>query len=218
MTMNNRDHLTLISNDKLKERCDDSTKTDYIGWEEEFSRQFYEDWCEFSQDRKIRDDYIRTIIEIDNYGIVHPYIALDHALGEYGILNILDFYPEKIDEMLWTMVINEKEPVNVFVPKKAVNYMEKKLKNIIEDISSEEIEESLLFTLARRREIYITLNDVAAKFKLYIPDKDGAFLTSETLSLESKAAYDKFIDEKMRNTTLIGLKSGDYELMMYAHR
>ena len=167
---------------------EDSSTYAYDKLSGELTEMYFSEWEEYLEDEMGRDDFIRTVLETDDLGAVHPVIAFDSAPAptskrpemvpeKYGLLNLANLTIEEEDTLFWCMECEKKEYQSIFVPKKAIYEIEsllhKLMKQIIEDGEArgrKDFDPTTVFAFVR--ELRILFNNEAYECGLFDEDPD----------------------------------------------
>ena len=195
-------HLRIVGKDKQDSESMDAMKAaGAIGAEEapkhepdrafddlmrEFDEMYWDEWEGFVSESMGREEFVRTVVEIDSAGFAYPFIIFDtpptptakppmKIQEKYSILDMEKMSKEDEDLLYWSLTCDEKEFSIVFVPKEAVRKLEEAVHEYFRMIvaeseapGAEEYDPAVMFAV--KRELRITFNNLVAE--LTMPDDE----------------------------------------------
>jgi len=202
-----------------------------------FSEMFHDEWEGYMSKKMEREDFVRTVIEIDQEGMIHPVIAYDSSPAptanktmftpeKYGLLDLAKFPAEDEDRLLWQMEAMDKSYHIIFVPNRAVKKMEKQLHEVVKDIvigSKDFPDENYepLLVIGYVRELVIILDNANMDFGFGDEDSDDedgagalAFLDDDSISLEGREEMFTRINDEMMSLKMNILGSEKYKVVI----
>ena len=153
-----RSHLKVVETEKDQPQDKDDKEVFSTVLYDEISReltdQFFSEWDEYMSEKMGREDFIRTVIELDDLEFVHPFIVFDNKPAptsnkakltpeKYSILDMNDLSNEEEDAILWNLECEGKNYRVIYIPIRLMREIETKLHRLIKQI----IEESEFQTL-----------------------------------------------------------------------
>ena len=155
------------------------------------TNMYIDEWDEYTADGMGRDEFLRTVIEIDEAEMVHPVIAFDSSPAptakkpeetpeKYGILDLTKTSAEEEDSLLWNFEAKGANYKVAFIPMRAVKELEEGVHGLVESIVKDnnkqkdpDTEADPIFEIGYVREITILFNNLYNEYSVY--NDDGYF-------------------------------------------
>jgi len=240
-TKGDRKHLKLVDkNEPVSEVVLlDTVNEKYESMSDVLNEMYFDDWDGYLEEDMKRKDFVRTVIEMDEMGELHPFIAFDSSFAptakkpeftpeKYEILDLVKLSAEDEDTLLWGLEAMDKEYRIVFIPERAYAKLEQQLRDIIKYISEEKAsaEDKEFYPLAfisYIRESTILVNNSLVEFGLLdgddvddddddAADEPDDVWSSFGFSSEDKEMVFARVDEEIKNIRFSYVGGGDYQV------
>jgi len=202
-----------------------------------FSEMFHDEWEGYMSKTMERGDFVRTVVEMDQEGLIHPVIAFDSSPAptsdkpiftpeNYSLLDLAKFPAGDEDLLLWQMEAMEKSYHVIFVPNRAVQKMEKQLhelvRNIVtnsKDFPNEDYDP--LPVIGYVRELVIILDNASTDYDFADEDLDDDnedvgldFLEDDSMSQEDRDEMFAEINDEIMKLKMNILGSEKYKIVV----
>jgi len=191
-----RTHLRLVGKDEPLEEALNNGGMDietigelYSNTSLEMTNMFIDEWDDYITDGMKRDEFIRTVIEIDESEMVHPLVVFDTTAAaakagdpketpkNYRILDLTKISAEEEDLLLWGFGTRGADYRVTFIPKRAVKELEQMLHDLVKAIVRETSKQAdqtkdidPVFMIGYVRGITILFNNLYNEFSVFDED------------------------------------------------
>jgi len=219
----------------LEEAVSESSDIVYNIIVELLTLRYASEWDDFLSDGMGRDEFVRTVIELDDAYHAHPVIVFDSAPAptkkapkmipeRYGILDLAALSKDDEDTLFWNLECEARDYRMVFIPKEALHEIEKQIHElfglIISDYEANEDDYGSLngefepaVIAAILRETRILFSNIS--FELgFLGGLDEDEDEDEAPTMPDFELLDQRLEEEMEQTTPMFMDCGRYQITL----